>query len=232
MTATLPLLAAAVFAAALLPLAAVAQDGPRETVLKLAETAERRVRADELHASLRVQAQGASVVAVQQAVNRAAQAALERARAVPGVSVATGSYHTWREGDRLQIWRAVQEIRLSATDSAPSLLDLVGELQAQGLAVGSLGYQVSRPVERRTREALAEEALAALQARAERLGGVLGLGFAGFREVRVDIPLREPVPQPRAMAAARADTAAPPAAEPEEVMLSATVEGVAILVRR
>ncbi|WP_114377416.1 SIMPL domain-containing protein [Elioraea thermophila] len=225
---------AALLAAALALAApvAMAQDAPRETVLKLAESAERRVRADELHASLRAEAQGSSVAAVQQAVNRAAQAALERARAVPGVTVATGGYHTWREGERLQTWRAMQEIRLSATEAAPALLDLVGELQAQGLALGGLTYRVSRPLERRTREELAAEALVALKTRAERLAGVLGLGFAGFREVRVDLPTREGGPLPRPMAAARADSAQPPAAEPEEVLLTATVEGEAILIRR
>lgn len=222
------LLAAALALSA--PLAA-AQEPPRETMLKLAETAERRVRADELHASLRVQAQGNSVAAVQQAVNRAAQSALERARAISGVTVATGGYHTWREGERLQTWRAMQEIRLSATEAAPALLDLVGDLQAQGLVLSGLIYRVSRPLERRVREELAEEALAALQARAERLAGVLGLSVAGFREVRVDLPARETGPMPRAMAAARAETV-PPAAEPEEVLLTATVEGEAILVRR
>ncbi|MCS6855611.1 MAG: SIMPL domain-containing protein [Elioraea sp.] len=228
------LVAAALVAAALalaVP-AATAQEPLRETVLKLAESAERRVRADELHASLRVQAQGNSVSAVQQAVNRAAQAALERARAVPGVTVATSGYHTWREGDRLQTWRAMQELRLSATDGAPALLDLVGELQAQGLALGGLTYRISHELQRRVREDLAAEALAGLQARAERLGAVLGLTFAGFREVRVDLPTREGLPMPRATAAMRADAAPPPAAEPEEVVLTATVEGEAVLLRR
>ncbi|MFQ3622040.1 MAG: SIMPL domain-containing protein [Acetobacteraceae bacterium] len=223
---------------------AVAQPPPRapagtETVLRLAESAERVVRADELQASLRIQAQGASAAAVQQAVNRAMAEALERARAVPGVAVSTGGYHVWREtqgrdGQRGQTWRAAQELQLIALESAPALLELVGELQARGLTIAGLGYRVSRGLERRTREELAEEALIGLKARAARLSGVLGMEFAGFREIRVEQPRPPIVAMPRGVMAAQADPAAapPPTAEPAEMPIVAVVEADAILTRR
>jgi predicted secreted protein len=167
---------------------------------------------------------------VQQAVNRQMAAALERVHAVPGVTVATGSYRSWRGGDRGQTWTASQELRLSAIEAAPALLDLVGTLQGQGMLIGSLAYQVSRPLARQTREAVTEEALAGLKARAERLAGALGLAFTGFREVRVDAPRYMPPPGPQAMMAVRAEAAAPPpSAEPAEVPIGATVEGDAVL---
>ncbi len=87
-----------------------------------------------------------------------------------------------------------------------------------GVAVAKGGYRTWREGER-------------LQARAERLAGVFGLSVAGFREVRVDWPAGETGQMPRAMAAARAETV-PPAAEPQEVLLTASVEGEAILLRR
>lgn len=60
--------------AALLALAAPAQ--AQETLLRLSESAERTVRADELHATLRATASGNSAAAVQQEVNRKMAAAL------------------------------------------------------------------------------------------------------------------------------------------------------------
>lgn len=222
--------------AALLVLAALVLAAParaEETLLRLAESAERSVRADELHASLRAQATGNSAAAVQQAVNRQIAAALERARAVPGVTVATGGYWSWRSGERGQTWTASQELRLTAIEAAPALLELVGALQAQGLLVGGLAYEVSAPLARRTREEVTEEALAGLKARAERLAAVLGMSFVGFREIRVDAPRHVAPPMPRAAMTARADAAQPPpAAEPADVPIGASVEGDAVLRRR
>lgn len=200
-----------------------------ETLLRLSETAERLVRADELVAVLRAHAAGASAAVVQDQVNRQVAQALERARAVPGIAVATGGYWIWRGGERREQWQAGQEIRLTAIEAAPALLDLVGALQAQGLGLQRLSYEVSRPLQRREREALTAEALAGLKERAERLAAVMGMRFAGFREVRVDAPRLSPPPMPAPRLAAAEAAAAPPAAEPADVPISATVEGDAVL---
>jgi predicted secreted protein len=82
---------AAVAFAAFLAAPAAAQP---ETLLRLSETVERSVRADELNAVLRAEAVGSSAAAVGEQVNRMVAAALERARAAPGVTVSTGSYTT------------------------------------------------------------------------------------------------------------------------------------------
>lgn len=209
----------------------VAAPGARaqETLLRLSETAERVVRADQLVAVLRAQATGGSVAAVQEQVNRQVAAALERARAVPGVTVSTHGYWTGRSGERRETWQASQEIRLTATEASAALLDLAGSLQAQGLAVAGLSYEVSRGLARREREEATAEALRGLTERAERLAGVMGMSFVGFREVRVDTSRF--MPAPRAMAAPMAADAArtPPSAEPADMPITATVEGDAIL---
>jgi predicted secreted protein len=215
--------------AAVLLLAVPAQ--AQETLLRLSETAERTVRADELRATLRAEATGNSAAAVQQAVNRQMAAALERTRAVPGVTVSTGSYWSWRSGDRGQTWTASQELRLTAIEAAPALLELVGTLQGQGMLIGGLAFEVSPRLARQTREAVTEEALTGLKARAERLAAGLGMTFAGFREIRVDAPRHLPPPMPRAAMAARAEAAPPPSAAPAEVPIGATVEGDAVLRR-
>jgi len=202
-----------------------------ETLLRLSETAEHSVRADQLTAVLRAQATGSTVAAVQQRVNRQIAAALERARATPGITVSTGRYWTGRSGERREQWEASQEIRLTATEASAALLELAGTLQGEGLAITGLAYGVSRALQRREREAVTTEALSGLKERAERLAGVMDMEFIGFREVRVDAGRFAPPPMPRAMAAPMAAEAraAPPSAEPAEVSISATVEGDAIL---
>jgi len=218
--------------AAALLLAPPAPARAEETLLRLSETAEREVRADQLVAVVRAQANGSSAAAVQEQVNRLVAAALERARATPGVTVSTGFYWTGRTGERREQWQATQEIRLTAIEAAPALLELAGTLQGQGLALSRLSYEVSRTLARREREAVTEEALAALKERAERLAGVMGMRFAGFREVRVDAGRFARPPMPAPMMAAAADSARPappPSAEPADMPISATVEGDAIL---
>lgn len=213
-----------------LMLAAPAAHAQQDTLLRLSETAERSVRADQLVALLRAQATGGSATAVQEQVNRTVAAALEKARATQGVTVSTGGYWTWRTGDRREQWQAGQELRLTAIEAAPALLDLVGTLQGQGLGVVRLSYEVSPAVQKREREAVTAEALVGLKERAERLAAVMGMQFTGFREVRVDAGRFARPPMPAPMMAAAADAArTPPSAEPADVPISATVEGDAIL---
>ena len=90
----------------------------QETLLRLSETAERIVRPDQLVVVMRVQATGSAAPAVQEQVNRKVADALERARAVPGLTASTRSYWTGRTGERRDQWQASQEIRLSATEAA------------------------------------------------------------------------------------------------------------------
>lgn len=216
----------------------VRADDPPRTVLRLSESAELSVRPDELRAFLAADARAATAAAAQAAVNRAMTAALERARATAGVTAATGSYQVWRVTDRNvspqtpAVWQASQTLELTTRDAGP-LLDLVGTLQGQGLAVRQLSWRVSRELYRRTREQATEEAVRGLTVRAERMAGLLGLAFDRFASVDLD-GSRPPMPVARAMAASMADSAAappppPPVAEAEDVRISATVSAEALL---
>lgn len=233
-----------VMLACLVPLAAAGQEGatlrlvqpdPTRTTLNLSETAEITVKQDELYALLAVDARGASAASVQQAVNRAMIAALERARAVSAVTAATGNYGVWRNyGSGItssQAWQGSQTLSLAAKDAAP-LLELVGTLQAQGLAVRQLSFRVSRELYRTTREQATEEAVRGLQARSQRMAGLLGLEFERFDSVTLD---RTP-DRGFAMAAAApmraASESAPPVAEAAEVRVGATVSAEAVLKQR
>jgi predicted secreted protein len=227
----------------LLPLAAGAQDrpalrlvqpDPTRATMQLAETAEITVRQDELHALLAVEVRGASAAAVQAAVNRTMTAALERARGTAAVTVATGGYSVWRAyGSGVpssQAWQGSQTLQLTANDPAP-LLELVGTLQGQGLAVRQLAFRVSRELFRQTREQATEEALRNLSARAERMAGVLGLVFERFAHVELGAD-RDHATAMQAFAAPSSrgvSDSAPPVAEAAEVRIGATVTAEAIL---
>jgi predicted secreted protein len=215
--------------ALLVPPAALAQPAAplAETTLHLGESAEVTRAPDEIVAVLRAEARAGSAAAAQEAVNRAIAAALDRARTVPGVRVATGGYWTNRVEEG-RAWQASQQLTLRGADGA-ALLDLVGALQQQGMAVSQLHWQLTRETARAAREEASRLALDALRRRADAVAAQLGMQVAGLREVRIDAPDRAPRPAPMAMQAMRAAAAPPPAAVAEDIVVSATVEAVVVL---
>jgi predicted secreted protein len=196
-----------------------------ETVLHLSETAQVLRAPDEVRAGLRVEARGASAAAVQAQVNRAMQAALARAAQVPAIRPGTGGYWTQRD-DEKRNWVAVQTMTLQGTDPA-ALLELVGTLQGQGLALGDLNWSLSKPVEQAARQEAGRLAIDALRQRAAAVAEQLGLRVIGIRDLRLDTP---EVPMPRMMAM-RAQAAPPPAPSsvPEDVIVNSTAAAEVIL---
>jgi len=211
----------ALFALALLPaIPARAQ----ETRLRLSETGTARRMPDEVVAQLRVEARAASPAAAQDAANRAMAAALERARGVPGLRATTGRASAYRNErpNAAPEWVAQQALTLRSGEAVP-LLTLVGQLQALGLAMSDLAWQLSDALAREARDEATREALRLMRARAELVARELGLRVAALREVALDAPeASRPMPRVAAMMAARAE-AAPPVSAPEEIVVHATV---------
>ena len=87
------------------------------TVLHLGQTAERSVLRDRLRIELRVEETGADPLTLQSAINRRMAAALDRARQVQGVQLATGSYGVGEERPQNgpSRWRATQSGAISGT---------------------------------------------------------------------------------------------------------------------
>lgn len=199
-----------------------------ETLLRLSETAHVAARPDELVAMLRADGSAATAAAAQGRVNVAIARALDEAKAVPGVVAATGVYNVWQRPPPNLQWQAQQTVQLKGSDGA-AMLALVGSLQASGLAVDRLGWQVSAAAGRKVQSEATKLALAALRGRAEEAAAILGLKFVGFREIRLDSqrPVIMAMPAPRALMAAQ-DVAAP-RAEATEVDITATVEADAML---
>jgi uncharacterized protein YggE len=209
--------------------AVMAQPTPLpETALHIAETAEVTRAPDEVVAVLRAEARAGSAANAQDAVNRAATAAVARAQAVPGVRVTTGGYSTWRV-DEGRTWQAAQIITLRGGD-AVAMTELVGALQGSGLTTNQLTRTLTRDTARAAREEAARLALDSLNRRAEAVAAQLGLQFAGLREIRIDVPDRAPrPPMPMAAAADAGRAATPPVVVAEDILVSATVQAVAVL---
>jgi predicted secreted protein len=198
------------------------------TILHLSETASKPVRRDRLRAELRVEASGADAKRVQADINRRMAAAVERAKAVPGLKVETGSYSIWQERPQNAParWRASQALILTGSDTG-ELLGLVGDLQGDGLLLGGLVFELAPESARAAQDELTRTALTRLRDRAERIAHELGLGAARIRDVRVGNATGErPVPRPfmQMKAAAASAEAAPPVAEAGEATVEVTVD--------
>jgi predicted secreted protein len=204
-----------------------------ETVLRLSETAEKLVRRDRLRAELRVEATGSNPRAVQDEINRRMGAALERVRVVPTVKGETGAHGIWEERPQNAPprWRAMQAVILTGRASA-ELLQLVGDLQGDGLLLGSLQHELTQEAARAVEDELTQTALQRLHDRAEKVAQAMGLEVVRWKELRVgnaggQMP-RPPVP----IQAMRADTTAgmaTPVAEAGDAPVRLTVEGEVVL---
>jgi predicted secreted protein len=197
-----------------------------ETLLQLSDTETVNVTPDELAASLRAEASSGNPADAQQRVNTAMAEALTSARKVSGVTASTGAYNVWHvqpntQGSKEQ-WQASQSIELTSRDST-ALLNLVGALQRDGLAVGELNWRLSRETERKAHDEATRQALAALRGKAEEAAGLLGLRFDSFKQVRLGTTMPSPIPRFAGAVAAMA-APAPPTAVATDVPVSATAD--------
>lgn len=196
-----------------------------DTTLKLTVTASVSVMPDELVAALSAQADAASASAAQAAVNGMIAKALAEAKPLAGITTSTTGYSVWHETNPKDIWHASQGLSLHGHDGA-ALLKLVGQLQAEGLAIGTLSWQISPGLAEKTYAQAMDRAIAKLKARAQAAAKALGLGLQGFRAVSLDDGA---APAPRPMMRMMAVGAAAPNAQAEPESVSATVSGVARL---
>ena len=232
-----PLLIAALIAplviAAPLPVLAQAPAQPiladGQTLLHLADSAQRIVRQDRLTAQLRAEVTGPDAARVQAEINRRMTSALDRARAVAGVRSETRGYYVSQETPNSgpARWRGVQTLVLIGADSG-AILALAGELQQApqgGLIMSDLSYDLAPETARAAEDELTAEALKRLRERADRVAAGMGAAVRGFRDLRVGNVDGGRGPRPVMMRAAMAAQAAPPpTAEPGETTLQVSVD--------
>ncbi|MBX9749782.1 MAG: SIMPL domain-containing protein, partial [Roseococcus sp.] len=131
-------------AALLAPVPAFAQS---ETRLRLSESGSATVQPDEVVASLRVEARATTAAEAQEQVNRAMAAALATARAVTGTRVTTGHYAARADRDK-QEFVAQQSLNLRGPEA---VVALVGQLQAEGLLLDNITWQLTEAAQRQGR---------------------------------------------------------------------------------
>jgi predicted secreted protein len=202
-----------------------------QTLLTLTESAERELTQDRLTVSLRAEATAPSAAAAQAEINRRLEAALARAKTVADVRAETGGAWAYEERPQGQParWRAIAALNLISSDFA-TLLALTGGLQQNGLAISGMNLDLTREAARAAQDALTEEALARLQARAARVAAALDRRVAAIKTIRVGETGGEARPQPRlAMRAAAATADAAPVAEPGRTNVRIDVEAEILL---
>lgn len=202
----------------LIPFSAGSAAERSATRLILNETASREVEQDTIVARLVAQAQGEVAAGVQAAVNEMMAAALETVRGVDAVRPATGGYRVYQHYDRdgqPQGWEAEQDLVLEGGDPA-EVLELVGVLQEGGLAVRSLGFQLSEPIRSEVEDELTLEAIARLQTRAAAIAEAVDMAVGAISVLNVGGAIGiAPRPMFEARMAA-ADAAPAPSAVPDQ----------------
>ena len=196
------------------------------TIIHLSERAERMMARDHLRAGLAVEATGPAAAAVQAEINRRMEAALAKAKSVASVKTETGGYSVYpeRSSGKPTVWHGLQTLNLQS-DAAADLLQLVGDLQSQGLNTQGLTFEVRAETLRKAEDGLTADALAQLKRRAGTVAGDLGMTVQQIRDITIgnaEGGARPPIPMVM-MRAAAAPTPTP-AAEPGDADVSVTVQ--------
>lgn len=215
-----------VFALAVAGQALAADAAPRYNQIHFQVERSRAVDNDRMQATLSVTAEDASAARLADQINRTMDWAVKTAKTRPGIEVRSGNYRTYPvySKDKIQRWRAAQELILEGTDFA-ALSALIGQLQER-LQVASINFSVS-PARRATVEdELIAQALDAFKQRAELVRK--RLAARGYRLVDAAINTGGAQSAPIVMhaAAMEASSIAPPAVEAGTSTLSVNVSGV------
>ncbi|MBU6507003.1 MAG: SIMPL domain-containing protein [Alphaproteobacteria bacterium] len=225
-------LAAALLVAAVAPVCAQPAPPPSGTALTLSTHADKTLPRDQLEAELRVDAMDANAARVQADVNRRMAAALAHAKTVAGVTVETTGYSVYQERDAKgnpTRWHGSQALRVKSGDFA-ALLNLVGTLQGQGLALSSLTAELSPAAAKAAQDELTDTALKDIRARADRIAATLGTHVERYAELRVGNASVPPMPIRFMAAAAPASSSMPPpVAATGDATVSVNVDATVLL---
>lgn len=171
------------------------------TVLHLSATAEVPVTPDLLVADLVAQNTSPAPADAQRQVNALVAEAVKEAHGVAGVDARATGYAVDPTDEKHTAWSAQQTVELRGANG-PTLLDLAGRLQAHGLIMASLDWQLSDKASREAHDTATIAALAELRNRARDAATALHLQVDRFSDVRLDAPTYAPRPFPmRAMIA-------------------------------
>ena len=205
---------------------------PSGTALTLSTHADKTLPRDQLEAELRVEAMDANAARVQADVNRRMAAALAHAKTVAGVTVETTGYSVYEERDAKgnpTRWHGSQALRLKSADFS-ALLNLVGALQGEGLALSSLAAELSPAAAKAAQDELTDAALKDIRARADRIAATLGTHVERYAELRVGNASVPPVPiHFMAAKVATSGSMPPPVAATGDATVSVNIDATVLL---
>ena len=204
-----------------------AEEAPRYNQIHYQVERSRPVDNDRMHATLNVSAEDGNAARLADQINRSMDWALKTAKAYSKVQSRTASYqtHPVYDKDKIQRWRATQELLLEGADFA-QLGELIGKLQER-LQVAGLTFSVSPERRATVEDELITKALDAFKQRAELVRKQLGA--KSYRIVTVSINQDGAVPIPRPMLRAKSTlgttSVTAPAVEAGTSTLSVIVSG-------
>jgi predicted secreted protein len=180
MLANTPMAAVVSLALAALSSTAVLADEARYNQIALRTEVSQTVAHDLMQVTLYSEAQDKDPAKLAAGITSTINAALQQARQSAGVTLSLGSRNSYplyndNKGDdnqRISAWRERAEIRLESADFA-TLSKLTGELLQQ-LKMGSMSFSVASPTQKKTEEALLQDAVNAFKARAQLATSALG----------------------------------------------------------
>ena len=180
---------------------------------------------------LRAEATGADPRMVQAEINRRMAAALAATKPVAAVKAASGNYQTYQvtptgpdgKPKPPAQWHTVQDLILVSRDFGAALA-LAGQLQAGGMLIGEMHFDVAPETLRAQQQALTDEALTAMTARAGQIAATLGLTVARIQTLNVGNAMQPGGgPRPLVMARAAPAPAPPPAVAAGDTTIAVTV---------
>jgi predicted secreted protein len=202
-----------------------AAETPHYNQIHLQAQSSMTVGNDHMEALLSVFGEGSDTAKLTEQINSTMSWALKTAKQYPKVSVSSGQYQTYPVfgKDTLKRWRATQEVSLESADT-DALVQLLGALQ-QHLQVNSIRFSVSPPQRAKTEDQLIDQALAAFQARAERVRKNLGAKSYRIVDLNVGSSGGTIPPYPMMRTQAMESSATAPAVESGTSQLTVNAEG-------
>ena len=212
------------------PLARAADTAPPQSVVSLTSSATLEVTKDLLSVTFNTTREGADAATVQSQLRQALDAALTEARkaAKPGqVDVQTGNFSLsprYTNKGTINGWQGSTEMVVEGRD-----MQAIGQLTGRitTLAIGRVGYGLSRDLRERVEGDVAAQAIARYRAKAADYAKQFGYSGYAIREVNVQTNEQQPGPRPMMMQARSASIASEDAlpVEPGKGSVTVVVNG-------
>lgn len=197
------------------------------TVVELSAEASRPAVNDLLRATVFVEASDSNPAELARRVNQDLAQALKVARAMPAVTVRTGSQHSfpvYGQNRRIETWRMRAELLLESRDAA-AVSTLLGQLQQHKLALAQIQQLPAPETRRQVEDETTRDALQAFEARARLVASTLGRTY-WIRQLNIQqTGAGQPVPMPMMRTAAVAMEAAPAPLEAGTTSLTTLISG-------